>query len=62
MEKEAVFQECHKMPLWCKCGCNSFDRLFTHEAQQRNYDSKGSYRVFANCSHRDNYFKKLKCP
>lgn len=59
MEKESVFQECEKMPLWCKCGCNSFDRLFTHEAQLKNKE-RGTYRVFANCGHRDAYFKKLK--
>ena len=57
MENELVFQECDKMPLWCKCGCNSFDRLFTHEAQENNKKLRGAYRVFANCGHRDKYVK-----
>ena len=59
MEK-LVFQDCAKMPLWCKCGCGMYDRLFTHEAQQHNYNLKGTYRIFANSSHLKAYLRKLK--
>lgn len=61
MKQETVFQECDKIPLYCKCGCNGFIRLFTIEAQEQNYRLKCSYRVFANESHRDRYMKQNRC-
>ena len=60
MEESKVFQECSKMPLWCKCGCEHYERLFTPEAQTNNFNLRGSYRVFANRSHRDRYINQLR--
>lgn len=57
MNKPNVFMVCDKMPLWCKCDCNGWSDLFTKEAQQKNLDIRGMYRVFANTTHRDRYLK-----
>lgn len=50
-----VFIYAENPPTECRCGCGAFQRLFTQEAQDYNYNLRGMYRAFANQSHRDKY-------
>lgn len=59
-DKPNVFQECERIPFWCRCECGMYERLFTKEAQLKNLELKGMYRVFANTTHRDRYLKLMK--